>query len=242
MGESLPSAPTPQLRSIPDGAPVSRQLEGLAHAYIVSRRSVGADARYVMPVGLNVARIEADIPAEIEETEIIQPRDAIGDTSLHRRDGRLLVIEEEKLQRLDAGRATPVMRIGFYQRAVAGDQLRHDEGSGAVKHDSRILCASLEHDYLALGESIEKIGIGRVQIEKTVGRRPLPAIQSPAAHRRLCCRRQAAIECSRPHRARSSAMAPTALVIPAANIFSTSRRDGADALSGRAFFNIFCPR
>ena len=54
-----------QLHALPDGAPVSRQLKCLPHANIVSRRTVGADARHVMRVRWQIDRVEAEIPAEI---------------------------------------------------------------------------------------------------------------------------------------------------------------------------------
>ena len=113
-------------------------------------------------------RIEAEIPAEVEEAEIVEPQDAIGYPALDRGDRRLLVIEEEKLQRLDAGRATPVMGIGFHHQRGRRDQVVHDEGTGAVEFDAGILRARFEHDDLVLCQAIEKVGIGRLELNITV--------------------------------------------------------------------------
>lgn len=57
-----------KLHAFPDGGPVGRQFEGLADAIIIAGWTVGAD----------VAGVEAEIAAEVQEAGIVEPEDAVG--------------------------------------------------------------------------------------------------------------------------------------------------------------------
>ena len=165
MGESLPTAPKPSCTRCQIASPVGGQLEGFPHPDIISRRTVGANPRQVMRVGGNVDRVEAIVAGEVEKAEVVEPQDAISHATLYGGNRGLLVIEKEELKPFYSGRAAPIMPIGFHNRAVARQQLFHDEGAAAIEYFARFLSAGFEYDDLVLREPIEKIRIGRFDVE-----------------------------------------------------------------------------
>ena len=107
--------------------------------------------------------MEVHIAGEADEAGIVQAHDAVNGTALYGGDAGLLIIEEDELEVVDAGRATPVVLVGVHDGAVAGDDLIQDEWSGAIEIDADILRARLENDEFVVGQVVEKVWIRLAQ-------------------------------------------------------------------------------
>ena len=154
-----------QLDALPDVAPIGRQFEGFANADIIPRRTVRSDPRHLMRVGGQVNCVKTSIAGEVEEAVVVEAQNAIGNAALHRGNRRLLVVKEEEFKRVDCWRAAPIILIRSHDRAVARDQLFHDERAAAVEDFAGILSARFENDDLVLRQTIEKIRVGRIKLE-----------------------------------------------------------------------------
>ena len=113
----------------------------------------------MVAAGGDICGVEVGVAAEAQEAGVVEAHDAVSGSALHGGDARLLIVKEDKLQAVDAGRAAPIALVGAHDGAVASDDRFQHKRSRAVEVDANVLGAALENDKFVVGQVIQKVRV-----------------------------------------------------------------------------------